>query len=83
MQDGLVEVEVMDIPVREYWQLLRRYLVAQRGAALLMAALLLVDVGLQVIDPQVMRYYIDAVQAGVNVSILVRVALVFIVASVL
>jgi ATP-binding cassette subfamily B protein len=72
----------MNIPIREYWRLLSRYLVAQRGAALSMAVLLLADIGLQIIGPQVIGYYIDAVQTGASVSVLVRAALVFIVASI-
>ena len=72
----------MNIPLCEYWRLFRRYLVAQRGAALLMAVLLLVDIGLQVVGPQVVGYYIDAIQTGVSVSVLVRAALIFIVASI-
>ena len=42
MHSMLVEVESMNIPLREYWRLLSRYLVAQRGAALSMAVLLAV-----------------------------------------
>ncbi len=67
----------MKIPLREYWRLLNRYLVAQRGAALWMAALLLVNTGLGLAAPQVVRSFIDAALAGESQSTLIRTAIGF------
>ena len=64
----------MSIPIREYWQLLSRYLVAQRGAALSMAVLLLASTGLNLAAPQVERAFIDAALAGTPLSLLLRIA---------
>jgi len=67
----------MNIPLREYWRLLRRYLVAQRGAALWMAVLLLVSTGLNLAAPQVERAFIDNALAGAPLSLLIRTAIGF------
>ena len=67
----------MQIPLREYWRLLRRYLVAQRGAALWMAVLLLASTGVGLAAPQVVRRFIDAALAGAERSLLVRTAIGF------
>jgi ABC-type multidrug transport system fused ATPase/permease subunit len=68
---------IMTISITHYWQLLNRYLAPQRRAVLLMALLLLSSIGLQLIGPQVVRRFIDAVQAGAGESVLVRAALIF------
>ncbi|MBN1641777.1 MAG: ABC transporter ATP-binding protein [Anaerolineae bacterium] len=67
----------MDIPVREYWRLLRRYLLAQRGAALSMAVLLLASTGLGLVAPQIVRRFIDAALGGVALPLLTRTAVAF------
>ncbi len=54
----------MKIPISAYWRLLRQYLAPQRGAVLFMSGLLLTSIGLQLVGPQVMRSFIDALQAG-------------------
>lgn len=69
------------IPSREYRRLLERYLAPQRGAVALMAALLLVSTGLQLVGPQVARSFIDAVQAGAGQKILMGTAILFIAIS--
>lgn len=67
----------MTSPITNYWQLLSRYLAPQRRAVWLMALLLLSSIGLQLIGPQVVRRFIDAVQVGVGESVLVQAALIF------
>lgn len=54
----------MKIPVRQYWALLSQYLKAQKGSVLLLALLLLAHIGLQLLNPQILRYFIDAAVAG-------------------
>jgi ATP-binding cassette subfamily B protein len=67
----------LDIPLRAYWQLLERYLLQQRGAALLMAFLLLANAGMGLAGPQVVRAFIDAALAGAPLAALLRAALLF------
>ena len=57
---------MIKIPLREYWPLLKHYLVPQRGAAILMALLLLASIGLQLLGPQAARAFIDAAQTGAS-----------------
>jgi ATP-binding cassette, subfamily B, bacterial len=49
----------MNLPLRHYWQLLVDYLKAQRARVLLLAALLFSAIGLQLFNPQILRYFID------------------------
>jgi len=71
----------MNIPLREYWRLLSRYLVAQRGAALSMAALLVFSTGVGLAAPQVVRAFIDAALAGAPSPLLIRAAIGFFLVS--
>lgn len=72
----------MKVPIHTYWQLLQKYLIPQRGAALLMAILLFASIALQLVGPQIVRSFIDAAQAGASEAMLIRAALLFIVVSI-
>src|SRR5205085_4146977 len=48
----------------EYRDLLGTYLGPQRGRVALLAGLLLGSIGLQLLNPQIIRYFIDTAQAG-------------------
>src|SRR5581483_1816817 len=62
-----------------YRGLLANYLKPQRGRALVMSALLLSGIGLQLINPQLLRYFIDtATGAKANVQTLLSVGILFI-----
>jgi ABC-type multidrug transport system fused ATPase/permease subunit len=67
----------VSIPLREYWQLLSRYLRPQRRSVLVLAAALLCSIGLQVYNPQIMRRFIDTAQAGGATETLVRSGVLF------
>ena len=54
----------MKIPIRQYWNLLVSYLKPQWPVALVLAALILCNIGLQLVNPQIMRTFIDTTQAG-------------------
>ncbi len=54
----------MNIPLREYWQLLAKYLKPQWRWVVLLAVLLFAVIGLRVINPQIIRIFLDAAQAG-------------------
>jgi len=64
--------------VGQIYVLLVTYLRPQWRRLALLAALLLAGIGLQLVNPQVIRYFIDAAQAGSPQSALLKAALVFI-----
>ncbi|MFZ6029996.1 MAG: ABC transporter ATP-binding protein [Chloroflexota bacterium] len=68
----------MKIPFSQYWDLLARYIKPQRARFTLLAVLLLSSIGLQVVNPQIMRYFIDATQTRVEAWVLTWTALAFI-----
>ncbi|MEJ2208876.1 MAG: ABC transporter ATP-binding protein [Anaerolineae bacterium] len=80
----------MNVPLRQYWNLLVRYLVPKgeysrplKGeysrplAALGLALLLLASIGLQLANPQIMRAFLDGAQAGASPTTLLHLALAF------
>jgi len=73
----------MSIPLRQYWALLVRYLRPQWPRALLLAGLLLGSIGLQLINPQFLRFFIDMAAAQASNAVLARAALLFILAALL
>ena len=68
----------MKIPLRQYWNLLSGYLRPQRRNAVWLTLLLLGSIGLQLVNPQIMRYFIDTAQAGGASETLFTAALLFI-----
>ncbi|MBN1370931.1 MAG: ABC transporter ATP-binding protein [Anaerolineaceae bacterium] len=68
----------MKLPLKQYWDLLSRHIRPQRGRFALLTILLLGSIGLQVINPQVMRNFIDSALGGAAVGVLLPVALAFI-----
>src|SRR4051794_13267119 len=70
-------------PIGEYRRLLSTYLKPQRGRATLLAALLFAGVGLQLINPQIVRYFIDATQRGAESAPLIYCGAAFIAVSLL
>lgn len=67
----------MDVPLRQYWDLLASYIQPQRGRFTLLAVLLLGSIGLQIVNPQIMRRFIDAVTSGQALASLMAAALAF------
>ncbi len=70
------------IPVRAYFRLLVRYLRPMRVRTGLLGLVLLVAISLQLINPQLMRTFIDRATTGSNVGDLVPVAVAFMVIAV-
>ena len=68
----------MNIPLKQYYNLLAAYLRPQRTKALWMMALLLANIGLKLINPQIMRFFIDTALAEGEMGILIRAAVIFI-----
>lgn len=50
--------------LRQYRDLLSRYLTPQMGWVILMATVLLAGIAIKLINPQVLRYFLDTAQAG-------------------
>ena len=49
----------MNLPLKAYWDLLARHIRPQSGRFALLAALLLAGIGLQIVNPLIMRDFID------------------------
>lgn len=71
------------IPLRAYWELLSHYIRPLWRKALLLAFLILAGIGLQVANPQVIRYFLDTALAQGDNTNLIYAALIFLGASVL
>jgi ATP-binding cassette subfamily B protein len=67
-----------NIPLRRYWDLLKDHVQTQRSYFILLTVLLLSSIGLQIFNPQLMRYFIDTATSGKESSQLILVALAFI-----
>jgi len=67
----------MRVPVREYLGLLSRYLRSQRKWVVLLGALILATIGLRLINPQILRSFIDAATGESDGGSLPRLALLF------
>jgi ATP-binding cassette subfamily B protein len=68
----------MKIPIKQYWNLLVSYLRPQWPTVTTLAVLILSGTGLQVINPQIMRRFIDIARAGTTTGTLSRIAALFI-----
>ena len=70
------------LPLREYWTLLRTYLLPQRGLVALMSVSLTLSIALTLVGPQIVRFFLDAAQAKRPESELLVAAGLFILSSV-
>jgi len=68
----------VDIPLKQYWELLARHIKPQMQRFLLLTVLLLSNIGLQLVNPQIVRVFIDTAIAGEGGETLVYVALAFV-----
>lgn len=69
----------MNVSLQQYRQLLLEYLHPQRGRVLGLGLLLLTNIVLQLINPQLMRSFLDGALAGAAMNTLTTLALLFIV----
>ena len=65
------------IPVRRYWRLLTGYLRPQRRRVVLLAALLFSGIAFQLVNPQIIRWFIDTAIEGGESAALLRAAVLF------
>ena len=73
----------MKIPLQRYWDLLVTYLRPQRAKVALLAVLLLSSIFIQVVNPQIIRYFIDTALSGGEMESLTVAALLFLVMALL
>lgn len=67
----------MDLPLRRYWALLLNYLKPLKIKVLWLAVLIFASIGLQLINPQIIRYFIDTAIARGDYQTLLQAALIF------
>jgi ABC-type multidrug transport system fused ATPase/permease subunit len=67
----------MTVSLPQYRTVLATYLVPQRGRVMLLAALLFGSIALQLANPQIIRAFIDATQAGAPTTTLLATAGLF------
>jgi len=72
----------LEIPLRQYWRLLVRYLKPQWPMALGLSVLLLSSIALQLVNPQLMRRFLDTAQAGGDAQVLLTTAALFLAVAV-
>jgi ATP-binding cassette, subfamily B, bacterial len=70
--------ESRTIPLRRYALLLGEYLKPQLLRVVILSVMLLCGIGLQLVNPQILRFFIDAAREGAPLSSLVNAALLFI-----
>jgi len=66
------------LPFGEYLRFLRRYLKSRLHLAIFLGLTLLVSISLQIVNPQIMRTFIDIARAGGDLVLLRNLALIFI-----
>jgi ATP-binding cassette subfamily B protein len=71
------------IPVRSYFRLLSTYLRPQRGRVVLLGVLLVGVVGLQLINPQLIKRFIDTAIEGADTTSLIPLAVTFVLIAVI
>ncbi len=68
----------MKISAQHYWELLTKYLPSQRQQVFWLALLLFGNIILQLINPQIMRSFLDQATAGAATEVLTQLAVLFI-----
>ncbi len=68
----------MKNPFRAHWDLLSRYIQPQKKRFALLTVLLFSSIGMQLVNPQIMRYFIDTTQTSKDAQLLLNAALAFI-----
>lgn len=69
---------MIKLPVKQYWTIIANYLQPQQRRVAWLAVTLLSSIGLQIINPQILRYFIDTAVAGGSEQALFAAALLFI-----
>ncbi len=67
----------MKIPIKRYWHLLHTYLRPQRRRMVLLAVLLALKIASRLVNPQIIRIFLDQAMAGAATPVLLRQAVLF------
>ena len=67
-----------NIPLKRYWELFATHIRPQKARFVLLTVLLLTSIGLQILNPQLMRYFIDSAVTGQPLSSLILAAVAFV-----
>ncbi|MGE5222411.1 MAG: ABC transporter ATP-binding protein, partial [Omnitrophica WOR_2 bacterium] len=67
----------MNIPLKQYWDLLSRHIRPQKGRFIVLTILLVSGIGLQIANPEVLRSFIDAALGGAATNRLLVTGLAF------
>ena len=73
----------MFAPLAGHRKLLDKYFAPQRGRIALLASLVLADIVLRLLNPQIIRWFIDTAQAGGPLGALMNAAILFLLAGLL
>ena len=73
----------MDLPLKRYWDLLVQYLTPMKAKVALLAGLIFTGIGLQIVNPQIIRYFIDTAVTEKNLQPLLPAALIYLGAAIL
>ena len=68
----------MKLPLKDYFELLYKYLKRQKFMVILLFFILVMNLVIQLVNPQILRYYIDAVTQNEGIENLLIAALLFI-----
>lgn len=75
--------EEVRLPLTGHLRLLSAYLLPQRGRLILLAALILAEIALRLINPQIIRIFIDTAEAGGPFSALTSAGLLYLLVGLL
>ncbi len=67
----------MKTSFQQYWRLLVKYLRPRWPSFAGLTGLLFVNIALQLVNPQIMRFFLDKAQTGESLNVLIRAALLF------
>jgi ABC-type multidrug transport system fused ATPase/permease subunit len=72
-----MDIPAKDIQLKQYGSLLARYLRPQWIRVVVLSVLLLLTIGLQLANPQIVRYFVDGATGGAPLSALIWAAIAF------
>ena len=67
----------MKLPIKRYWALLRTYLRPQQRRLILLAVLLALKIASRLVNPQIIRSFLDQAMTGTGTPVLLREAGLF------
>ncbi len=71
----------MELPLRRYWDLMYQYLSPLRGKVALLGLFIFANLGLTLINPQLVRRFIDTAVSSPSLSPLINTAVIFLITS--